>query len=47
VPESKWAHRSERLKVTLQARISAPESDDTGVTLVNINAEGCCLTTGG
>jgi len=35
------------LKITLQAHMSADGSSDTGVTLVNINSEGCCITTGG
>lgn len=46
-----WVRRSERLKVTLHARISASDGEsggeEAGVTLVNINSEGCCLTTGG
>lgn len=45
-----FPRRSERLRVTLNARV-APASDaaaqDTGVTLVNITPEGCCMTTGG
>jgi hypothetical protein len=47
VTQTSWVHRSERLKVTLHARISSGEDDVAGVTLVNINSEGCCLTTGG
>ncbi|MFC3173403.1 PilZ domain-containing protein [Novosphingobium bradum] len=47
MPEQKWVHRSERLKVTLHARMAAPDGAESGVTLVNINSEGCCLTTGG
>jgi len=47
VAESNWVQRSERLKVTLHARMSAGEGAEAGVTLVNINSQGCCLTTGG
>ena len=47
MPGADWVHRSERLKVTLHASIAAPEGGECGVTLVNINAQGCCLTTGG
>jgi len=47
VAQTGWAQRSERLKVTLRARISASDGGEAGVTLVNINSEGCCLTTGG
>ncbi|HET9627924.1 MAG TPA: PilZ domain-containing protein [Novosphingobium sp.] len=45
--DTQWVQRSERLKVTLHARISAAGESEAGVTLVNINSEGCCLTTGG
>lgn len=46
--DANWSpRRSERLKVTLHARISAPDGGQAGVTLVNITPEGCCLTTGG
>ncbi len=41
------ARKSERLRVTLQARCTAPDGDDRGVTLVNITPEGCCMTLGG
>jgi len=47
VAQTGWAQRSERLKVTLHARISASDGKEAGVTLVNINSEGCCLTIGG
>jgi len=47
MPGAEWVHRSERLKVTLHARMSAADGAESGVTLVNINAQGCCLTTGG
>lgn len=52
MPDGAWfPRRSERLRVTLHARCvttggEGPEQD-TGVVLVNINAEGCCMTTGG
>ena len=46
-----FPRRSERLRVTLHARCLSTsaegESADTGVTLVNITPEGCCMTTGG
>lgn len=45
--ETNWVRRSERLKVTLHARMAAPDGAESGVTLVNINSDGCCLTTGG
>jgi len=53
VADSAWyPRRNERLRVTLNARCSAPGDDggnrqDGGVTLVNITPEGCCMTTGG
>lgn len=47
MPESKWVHRSERLKVTLHARMAAADGAENSITLVNINADGCCVTTGG
>ena len=47
MPEANWVHRSERLKVTLHANMAVGEGAEAGVTLVNINSEGCCLTTGG
>jgi len=52
VSDGTWfARRSERLRVTLNARCTSTtedgESADTGVTLVNITPEGCCMTTGG
>ena len=45
-----FARRSERLRVTLHARLSTTtdgEGPETGVTLVNVTPEGCCMTTGG
>lgn len=46
-----FPRRNERLRVTLNARCvtpgAEPDADDTGVTLVNITPEGCCMTTGG
>lgn len=46
--EANWVpRRSERLRVVLHARISAPDGTQAGVMLVNITPEGCCLTTGG
>ena len=41
------ARKSERLRVTVNARCSAPDGDERGVTLVNITPEGCCMTLGG
>ena len=43
----RMAPRSERLRVTLNAQCAAGGADETGVTLVNITPEGCCMTTGG
>lgn len=44
--ESGWvARKSERLRVTLNARCTA-DGAESGVTLVNITPEGCCMTTG-
>lgn len=46
--DSAWAARkSERLRVTMHARCTSPEGEESGVTLVNITPEGCCMTTGG
>lgn len=47
-----FPRRTERLRVTLNARCSTPSAEgdgvgDRGVTLVNITPEGCCMTTGG
>jgi len=50
VADGAWSQRrSERLRVTLNARCSpaSGEGEGTGVTLVNITPEGCCMTTGG
>ena len=50
--DAHWhGRRTERLRVTLHARCSVSDaqgnSQDGGVTLVNITPEGCCMTTGG
>ncbi len=50
--DASWTSRkTERLRVTLHARCTAPGTDgserENGVTLVNITPEGCCMTTGG
>jgi len=52
VSDGSWvARRTERLRVTLHARCTAADAGETaegsGVTLVNITPEGCCMTTGG
>ena len=49
--DGNWtARRTERLRVTLNARCSTSADSagtESGVTLVNITPEGCCMTTGG
>lgn len=39
--------RSERLRITFFARCKASEESESGVVIVNVTPEGCCITLNG